>query len=201
MSTTEFPDPTQARPGETEVDQSGAGQSGAAAGITSEIAARRNHTVVLHNSRIVCWLTMSMAIIAVPLGICMVLEGGSLMYPLSAITFLAVLYGAQWILGGVMMCMTCPWLWKWCTRMLSTKIKLDARGVDFHFGTKKQLSQVFMAWDQVASVQQKRDGKVWEYTILGKDGSRATYSTYTFFRPTHVARKIAERAGLTIQKS
>jgi hypothetical protein len=190
MSTTEFPDPNQAE----------ASQATMSAGTTSELAHLRSRTVVLHNSRFVCRLTMGMGVISVPLGICMVLEGGSLLYPVSAINFMAVLAAAQWILGGVMMCAMCPWAWKWGIRMLSVNVKLDAKGVDFNLGTKKKPDEFFMAWEQVTAVQQKRAGKVWQYIILGKNGDYATYSTYTFFRPTHVARKIAERAGLTVQK-
>ncbi len=190
MSTSEFPEPDQAEPN----------QIGLVAGTSSELAGRRARTVVLHNSRSVCWMTMGCGIVAVPLGICMVLEGGSLLFPVSAITFMAALAAAQWILGGFMMCMMLPWAWKWGARMLGFKVKLDARGVNFNLAPKKQPSGMFMAWEQVASVQQKRVGKIWEYTIFGKDGSWATYTTYTFFRPGHVARMIAARAGLTIQK-
>jgi hypothetical protein len=85
--------------------------------------------------------------------------------------------------------------------MLSVNVKLDARGVDLNLGTKKKPVEMFVAWDQVASVQQKRLGKIWEFTIVAKDGSWASYTTNSFFRSKRVARTIAERAGLTIQKS
>lgn len=182
MNTSEFPEPNQA------------------ASTAPELAHLRSHTIVLHNSRFVLYLTMAMGVISVIIGICMVLEGGSLLFPLSAITFMAVLDAAQWILGGVMMCAICPWLWGWCSGMLSVNVKLDAKGVDFNLGTKKKPDEFFMAWDQVTAVQQKRTGKVWEYVILGKNGDYASYSSYTFFRATHVARKIAEHAGLAVQK-
>ena len=175
-------------------------QGEAVSGISPELAALRALTVVLHNSRSVCWMTMGCGVVSVPLGICMVLEGGSLLFPLSAINFMAALAAAQWILGGLMMCAMCPWAWKWGARMLSYSVKLDAKGVDLNFGTKKHPDAMFMAWEQVDAVQQKRIGKIWEYTILGNDGRQASYTTYAFFRPTHVARKIAEHAGLTVQK-
>jgi hypothetical protein len=165
------------------------------------MAEHRARTVVLHNSRLVCWMTMGCGIVAVPMGICMVLEGGSLLFPLNAITFVAVVAAGQWILGGFLMSMMLPWVWKWGTRMLSANVKLDARGVDINLGTKKKPVQMFVAWDQVASVQQKRLGKIWQFTIVAKDGSWVSYTTNSFFRSKHVARTIAERAGLTIQKS
>jgi hypothetical protein len=71
--------------------------------------------VVLHNSRLVCWLTMGMGIISVFMGICMMLMEVSLLFPLSAITFMRVFAAIQWGLGGFLMCMMCPWLWKWGT--------------------------------------------------------------------------------------
>jgi hypothetical protein len=186
MTTSEFPEP---------------GQGAAVPGKPAELAGHSAKTVVLRNSRLVCWMTMGCGIIAVPMGICMVLEGGSLLFPLNAITFLAVLAAAQWILGGFLMSMMLPWAWKWGTRMLSVNVKLDARGVDLNLGTKKKPVEMFVAWDQVASVQQKRLGKIWEFTIVAKDGSWASYTTNSFFRSKRVARTIAERAGLTIQKS
>jgi hypothetical protein len=80
-------------------------------------------------------------------------------------------------------------------------VKLDARGVEVTLGTKKKPIDMFVAWDQLASVQQKRLGKIWQYTITAKDGSWVSYSTNSFFRSKRVAREIAERAGLTIEKS
>jgi hypothetical protein len=100
MTTSEFPEP---------------GQGAAVADKPAEIAAHRARTVVLHNSRLVCWLTMGMGIISVFMGICMMLMEVSLLFPLSAITFMRVFAAIQWGLGGFLMCMMCPWLWKWGT--------------------------------------------------------------------------------------
>ena len=175
--------------------------TGEGAGITTALAALRAKPMLLHNSRFVCWLTMGMGVISVFLGLCMMLMVFSVLTPVSAITFMSVLAAAQWGLGGFLFCCMCPWLWQWGTRMLSFKVKLDARGVDFNLGTKKKPSELFMPWEQVASVQQKRVGNLQEFIILGKDGSHASYSSLTFFRSKHVAKMIAERAGLTIQKS
>jgi hypothetical protein len=170
------------------------------AGVNSEIAARRARTVVLRNSRIACWLMMGLGIVSLFLGLCMMLMVVSLLSPMSALTFMRALAAAQWGLVGLVTCLMCPWLWKWGLGMLHYSVKLDARGVDFNLGTKKRPDHLFMAWEQVAAVQRRRVGNAQEYTILGKDGCRATYSSYAFFRAKHVARKIAERAGLTIQK-
>jgi hypothetical protein len=174
-------------------------QGGAVAGITSQIAAERARPKVLHNSRIVCWGMMGVAVCSLLIGVCMVLMVFSVLFPLRAITFMSVLAAAQWGLGGFMMGYMCPWLWKWSLGMLHKKVKLDERGVDFQLGTKKNPQELFMPWDTVASVQQKRVGNAQQFTITGADGSVAQFSSYTFFRPKRVARWIAERVGQTIQ--
>ena len=84
--------------------------------------------------------------------------------------------------------------------MLDYKVTLDERGVGFNLGTKKLPQDVFMAWEQVASIEQKRVDNAQQLRILGTDGGMAQFSSYTFFRPKHVARLVAERAGLTIRK-
>jgi len=169
-------------------------------GIHSPMAAERAQPVVLHNSRIVCWLTMFMGICALFIGLCMMLMVVSFFIPTSALSFGRVLAALQWGLGGLIMCLMCPWLWKWGSRMINFKVKLDQRGADFNLGTKKKPRELFMAWEQMVSFQQKRVGNAQEFTILGADGSRASFTSNTFFRPKKVARMIAERAGLTIQK-
>ena len=186
MDSREFPEPSQ---------------GGTAAGIASHMAVERARPVVLHNSRIVCWLTMGLGICSMFIGLCMELMVFSLLFPLTALSFLKVLAALQWGLGGLMMCLLCPWLWKWSSRMINFNVRLDERGVDFNLGTNKKPQELFMAWEHVVSVQQKRVGNAQEFTILGTDGSRATFSSYTFFRPRKVARMIAERAGLTVQKA
>jgi hypothetical protein len=200
MTTSEFPEPGQTQPGQKQPGETGA-VAGVAAGISAEMAAHRARPLVMHNSRLVCWMMMGCGIVAVPMGICMVLEGGSLLFPLNAITFRAALAAAQWIVGGFLFSMMLPWAWQWAARILRANVKLDARGVEVTLGTKKKPIDMFVAWDQLASVQQKRLGKIWQYTITAKDGSWVSYSTNSFFRSKRVAREIAERAGLTIEKS
>lgn len=174
-------------------------ESGLLVGSTSQIAAEPSHPVALRNSRILCWGTMGIGICSLFIGLCMVLMVFSVLTPLSEFSFMRVLAAAQWGLGGVMMCYMCPALWKWGQTLASHKVKLDERGVDFKLGTKKKPLELFMAWDNVASIEQKRVGNAKQFTIKGKDGSVARFSSYTFVRPKRVARMIAERAGQTIQ--
>lgn len=171
------------------------------AGITAEIAALRAHSITLHNSRLVCWFTMLMAACSVLIGVCMMLMVISVLTPLSAIGFLRILAALQWGLGGVAMCMMCSWLWKWCRRMLHNKVQLSPQGAGFLFGTPKKPEELFIAWEQITRVEQKRVNNVYEFTVLGSNGSCAQFSSYSFFRSVHVARMIAQRAGLTVQRT
>jgi hypothetical protein len=169
-------------------------------GITSEIAGHRARHMVLHNSRFVCFGMMGLGVCSLIIGICMMLMVFSLIFPVSAISFMRVLAAAQWGLGGFMMCYLCPALFKWSRGMLHKSVKLDERGVDFVLGTKKKPVELFMPWDEITTIKQQRVGNAQQFTVAGTDGSFAQFTSYSFFRPKHVARLIAERAGVTIQK-
>ena len=85
--------------------------------------------------------------------------------------------------------------------MADHRVTMDSRGAIFNLGTKKQPADLFLAWDQIAAIWHKRVGNAQQYYVQGKDGTQARFSSYTFFRPKHVARLIAERTGLAIQKA
>lgn len=172
----------------------------AAAGITSHLAELRARPLLLRNSKFVCWLTMAIGILSLFFGVCMLLMAASLLFPLSGMPAGRAFNAAAWGVCGLVMCITCPWLWKLGAGMVNFHVQLDARGVGFNLGTKKQPRQLFMPWDEVAAIQQRRVGNAQEFTVFARNGSQASYSSYTFFRPRHVARAIAERAGLPIQK-
>jgi len=167
---------------------------------TSDIAALRARTGIVRNSRLVCWFTFGVAIVSAFLGVCMMLMIISVLTPLSAISFMRVLAALQWGLGGVMFCFMCPALCQWCLRMLHVQLKLDEKGADFLLGTRKKPEELFMPWEQILRVEQKRVGNVQQFTVTARDGSIAQFNSYTFFRPARAARIIAERAGLTVQK-
>jgi hypothetical protein len=161
----------------------------------------RAKTVFLRNSRIVCWLTFVVAIVSAFLGVCMMLMVVSVLTPLSAISFVRVLAAAQWGLGGLMFCLLCPSLCSWSMRMLNSQVKLDAAGAAFQLGSKKNPAALFMPWDQIVRVEQKRVNNVQLFTITARDGGYAQFNAYTFFRPSHVARTIAGQAGIQIVKA
>ena len=164
-------------------------------------AAHAAQSVVLDNSRMGCMGMYLITIASLLIGVCMILAALPLVFPLSHLTFMRVLAAAQWSLGGFMMIMMCPGIWKWTAGMAHRKVTLDERGAEFVLGTSKQPVELSMPWDQVGTVEEKRDGNVQRFTINGKDGSYAQFSSYSFFRPRRVARMIAERAGLTVQRT
>jgi hypothetical protein len=169
----------------------------AAAQIAVPAAPRR--TVVLRNSRLLCWTTMGMGLLCVFVGIFMVLVGFSEIAPIRTLGFLRGLAVVQWVLGGVGMMYFLPVAWSWGRSVLHYRVTLTDQGVDFLLGTPKHPEQLFIAWENIASIERKTAGSIREYTVLGNDGSIATFNSYTFIRAQRVARMIAERAGKPIQ--
>lgn len=163
-------------------------------------AALRARPVILHNSRLACWLTFAVAIASAFLGVCMMLMVFSELTPLSALSFSRVLGALQWGLGGLMFILMCPSLCQWSLRMLFYKIKLDEKGADFQLGTKKKPDELFLPWEQIVRVEQKRVGNIPQFKVTASNAGSAQWTAYTFFRATHAARMVAERAGLPIQK-
>jgi len=156
---------------------------------------------VIHNSRLLCWGTIFVGICSAFIGVCMMFMIVTLLTPWSALSFMRVLGAVQWALGGLMMCMMCPALWKWGQAMLHKTVKLDEQGADFSLGTSKDPRHVFLPWEQIESVVHKRVGNAQQFTVTASDGSYAQFTSYTFFRPRHVARLISERAGKPIQSA
>ena len=183
MSSTEFPAP------------------GPGAGINSQIATSRAHAMVLRNSRILIGLTLFGSIVAATFSVLMFFGMVSQIIPLSAISVARGFGALQWALAALSMGLMCPWLWKLGRKMAGYRVKLDSQGADFNLGTKKQPSNLFLTWDQIAAIKHKRIGNAQQYWVLGTDGSEARFSSYTFFRPKKVARLIAARTGQAIQEA
>lgn len=171
---------------------------------SAEIAAQANFnpdsTTVLRNNRLLCWVTMSGSFFAVIMAACMALMVVSLVFLSGALNFSLALSALQWALAAVAMGYMSRWLWKLGRAMQGYQILLDVRGVTFNLGTPKARADLFLAWNQIAAIKSKRNINVQSYLIEGTDGSRVSFSSYTFFRPKKVARLIAGRAGLEIQK-
>jgi hypothetical protein len=107
----------------------------------------------------------------------------------------------EWGAGALAMAYICPQLWSLGRAMLGYQVQLDSTGVTFNLGTKKKPADLFMPWDQVAAIKYNRVCNVQRCSVHGSDGSRATFSSYTFFRPKKIVRMIADRTGLAIEKA
>jgi hypothetical protein len=183
MSTTEFAAP---EPG---------------AGINSQIEFNRARPMVLRNSRFLCGFTMSGSFFAAVMGVCMALMVVSLLFLQRGSIAGRVISALQWGFGALTMAYMCPQLWSLGRAMLGYQVRLDNRGVTFNLGTKKKPADLFMPWDQIDAITLRRDVNVQRCSVHGSDGSEATFSSYTFFRPKKIARMIAERTGLAIQRA
>ena len=180
MSTTGFPAP------------------GPGAGITSQIAMYRATPVAIHNSRLLIGFNMVCSILFGVFAVCMALMVFSIYSSGGSRDLFSAL---RWGVAALAFGYACPRFWKLARAMAGYKATMDSRGVLFNLGTKKQPSDLFLAWDQIAAIRHKRVGNAQQYLVIGRDGSEARFSSYTFFRPKKVARLIAERTGLAIQEA
>jgi hypothetical protein len=157
--------------------------------------------VMLINNRLLIGVTMICSILFAFFAVCMVLMVFSI-FSTGGGSGGGNLYNALWWgLGALAFGYACPRFWKLARAMANYKVTMDSNGAMFNLGTKKQPSDLFLAWDQIAAIRHKRVGNAQQYWVIGRDGSEATFSSYTFFRPKKVARLISERTGLAIQEA
>ncbi len=183
MGTTEFP------------------ASGPGAGINSQVEIDRARTMVLRNSRFLVAVTMMGSLFAGIMSVGMVFIVFSQLFPLSDFTNDRGWSGFRWAISALALGFMCARLWNLSQAMAGYEVRLDSRGAEFILGTKKRPSSLLLAWDQIAAIKHKRVGNAQQYWVEGTDGSEARFSSFTFFRPKKVARIIAERAGVAIQKA
>jgi hypothetical protein len=174
---------------------------GPGAGINSAIEINRAQPITLRNSRILVGVTMAGSLFAAIFVVAMTLMVFSLLFPLRDLNGAKAWSAFTWAFSALAMGYMSPWLWKLGRAMAGYQIRLDSRGVQFNLGTKREPSDLFLPWDQIAAIKHKRVGNVQQYFVQGTDGSEARFSSYTFFRPKKVARSIAARTGLAIQES
>ena len=172
----------------------------AGAGITSEMASKRASTIVLHNSKILCGITLLGSLFAALIGAGMLVVALTQLFPDNGFHLSALWSALTWVVAGLSMLYLCARFWQLGRNMAGYQVQLDPLGVSFKLGTRKKPSDLVMPWDEISAVKRRRIGNAQQFWVQGKTGSEARFSSYTFFRPKKVARMIAERAGLTIQK-
>jgi hypothetical protein len=170
--------------------------------VNSQIASLRSKTVVVRNSRILLGFIFFWSIASACLSLCMLLLVGSIVFPTQKTQWNVdrIWSAVSWFFGAFFIGQLCPFLWKMGSKMRHCRARMDEHGVEFHLGTKKKPVDLFMTWEAITSIRRKRLGNAYQFTVAGRDGSMAQYTSYTFFRPTKVARLIAERTGLTVEK-
>jgi hypothetical protein len=169
--------------------------------VTAQIEALRARVVTVHNSRIYIATLFLISLASAFIGICAVLMAGSLIFPINALTWGRGLGAAQWGFSGILFAYMCPFLWKMAQKMVYPRATFNSSGVQFKMGTRKAPIELFMPWDRVCTINQQRVGNAQQFTVKATDGSYVQYSSFTFLRSKKVARLIAERTGLAIQKS
>jgi hypothetical protein len=182
MSTTEIPVP------------------GPGTGTSSQVEVIRSKPIVSRNSRFLCLVTISGSFFAAVMGVCMGLMVISLLFLEGGPIADRAIRALEWAAGALAMAYMCAQLWSLGRAMQGYQVLLDSRGVTFNLGTKKNPADLFMPWDQVDAITFKR-GNVQRCSVHASSGGEATFLSYTFFRPKKIARLIAERAGLAIQKA
>ena len=169
--------------------------------INSQIEIDRAQTVVLRNSRFLIGVTLCGSLTAAVFAVCMVLMVISLVFLRGDFNADAGWSAFRWAISAMAMSYMCVRLWNLGRAMAGYRVMLDSRGVNFNLGTKKKPSDLFLTWDQVSAIKRRRVGNAQQFWVEGTDGSEARFSSYTFFRPKKVARLIAARTGLTIEKA
>lgn len=170
--------------------------SGPGVGITSQIEMNRATPMVFRNSRFGIGMVYVLSVVMAPLAICMALMVMSVLSSGGGLAN-ALWWGAFALGFGY----GCPRWWILARAMTGYSVTLDSRGANFNLGTKKKPLDVFLAWDQITAITRKRVGYSQQYFVQGTDGRWAKFGSYTFLSPGKVARLIAERTGLAIQKA
>jgi hypothetical protein len=172
---------------------------GAVGGINSAVAANGAHTMVLHNSRVGIAVYLLISAASLFLAGCMALMVVYLLFLSGSLSFRSGLAAMQWGLGAACFVLMAGYMWRLGRHMAWYRVTLDVRGVDFKLGTRKKPQEVFMPWDNVILIEQKRVGNAWQFLVKGRDGSSAQFSNYSFFRSKRIVRLISERAGIAVQ--
>lgn len=176
--------------------------AGVRVGMDAHLQSLRAHSMVARNSRIFVALTYIGSVIAAVLGVLILLIIGSRLFPVQPEpwSFDRVAGAASWAFWACAFFSMSPWLWNRASVMARHSIRMDARGVEFDLGTGKKHVKLFLAWENITAIRHKRIQGGQQYTVVAFDGSYAMFTSFTFFRPKKIARLIAARCGLTIEK-
>jgi hypothetical protein len=121
-------------------------------------------------------------------------------FPLHSYTFTRAINAFEWAFGTFGTAFSGWAMWIQASQMSHYVAILDARGVDFRFGSKKNKRDIVFAWDQIAAVQRKRSPAGKSYCIVAADKHVVEFTIFTFSRPQKLADKIATISNRPIQE-
>jgi hypothetical protein len=130
----------------------------------------------------------------------MVMMAFSSVFPLSGFSFGRGISIFFYLLGAASFGSMCSALAGYVRRISFYHVQLDMEGVEFLFGTKKKPELVRMQWGQVSAVRFRCEANEYLYTVVGDDGSSASFSSNTFFGAKKIARRIAAHANVPVQE-
>jgi hypothetical protein len=156
--------------------------------------------VVYRNGRWFRGFSWTVIVGAALMSALMVMMAFSSVFPLSGFSFGRAISIFFYLVGAASFASMCTALAKYVQRLCFYHVQLDMEGVEFLFGTKKKPELVRMQWAQISAVRYKRVANEHLFTVVGNDGSSASFSSNTFFGAKKIARRIAAHANQLVQE-
>jgi hypothetical protein len=151
-----------------------------------------------HNNFLLVLLVFLFALFAEFLAICMVFETIDLVAVQHGAPVMRWVAGLQWAAGAYGFAYMGYSLWGIARMARFVYVKFDANGMHWRLGHPRHPEEISMAWDQVSEIRKQIVGSTCLIDVIGKDGSWACYSPYTFFRYMKLARLISACAAVPI---
>jgi hypothetical protein len=152
--------------------------------------------ITIHNNRALLCLEMFFGVAGWVLSACSVLIAIGSFAPFKRISWGPSIAAGSWLLCAYCMFALGSTLWKWGRRAWKNSVMMDATGVHFQYVSGKGVEKFSFPAGQVVSITHKRVGNYQTYTVHGSDGSTFLFTSYTFLRTKHTARRIAEFCGV-----
>jgi cytochrome c biogenesis protein CcdA len=121
-------------------------------------------------------------------------------FPLHGYTITRAINVFEWAFGTLATALSGAAMFTQSRQMSHYVAVLDAHGVDFRFGSKKNRRDIMFAWDQIAAVQHKRSPAGKSYCIVATDKRKVEFTVFTFFHPKKLAGRIAIISNRPIQE-
>ena len=80
-------------------------------------------------------------------------------------------------------------------------MRLEAEGVYFRIHSGDQAPETFFAWSDIAVITHQRTSNMHVCAVIGLQHQTFTFTSFTFFRPKHIAREIAAYAGKNVTQA